>query len=145
MLSGQFFVRYLSLLIIVEMKESFAQFTTSENLMPGMCSQAPTFESGHSVISDQIQTQNKILEKLAESIQTAVQTEMHKLSQKFESNLNDLSQVVESNMKNLSREVESKLESVQFGYSELKSEIEQLRNLTTNCSTVQTTEVFILF
>ena len=120
MLSSQFFKRYVSLFILVEMEGSFAQFTVNE--MTEMCSQAPSFESDHSEISDQIRSQNKILENLAESIQT-----------------------VQTQMENLSREVESKLETVQLGYSELKSQIEQLENLTTNCSTVRTTEVFFMF
>ena len=206
MLSSQFFKRYVSLLILVEMKGSFAQFTVNE--MTEMCSRVPSFESGHSEISDQIQSQNKILGKLAESIQT-VHTEIKNLSRevesklesvqlgyselrseidqlrnltinsshKVESKIKNLSREVESkiesvqlqnlelksesksslknlsqevglntlNIKNLSREVESKLESILFGHSELKSQIEQLENLTTNCSTVRTTQVFTIF
>ena len=66
MLSSQFFMRSFLVLILVEMKESVAQFTVNE--MTEMCSRVPSFESGHSEISDQIRSQNKILEKLAEFI-----------------------------------------------------------------------------
>ena len=112
-----------------------------------VCSQATSFESCHSEILDQIRSQNKILQKLAESIQM-VQTQMKDSSREVESklesvqfgfselksesksSLKNLSWEVESSMKNLSREVEFKLESVQLGYSELKLESRSsLKNL----------------
>ena len=60
------------------MNKSYAQFTVNEKTE--MCSQAPSFESDHSQISDQIRSQNKILEKLVDSIQT-VQARMNDFSQ----------------------------------------------------------------
>ena len=93
-------------------------------------------------MSDQIRSQNIILEKLSEAFQTMqaqmtissreVESNLENLSREVESNLENLSREVESNLENLSRVVESKLESVQLGfksgYSELKFEIEQFRN-----------------
>ena len=72
MLSSQIFVRYICLLIVVEMEESFGQSTLNE--ISAICPQAPNFESSHSEISDQIGSQNKILEKLSDAIQGGADT-----------------------------------------------------------------------
>ena len=124
MFSNQFFLRYFLLLIVVEMEESFGQSTLND--MTEMCSQGRSFERGHSEISDQIRSQNEILEKLVELIQ------------KMQIEMNDVSREVESNLKNLSQEVESKWESVQSGYSKLELEMRIRMN---NCPVVQTAEV----
>ena len=107
MISRQFFVRCFLLLVVVEIEESCAQFTSE---MSEKCSRVSSSECGHLEISDQIRSQRKILENVAKSIQT------------MKTPIDDLSHEVESNVKNLSREIESKLESVQLQYSELKSE-----------------------
>ena len=81
-----FILPYFSLLIVVELKESLGQLTVNE--FSEMSSQVSEFESCRSVISDQIRSQNKMLEQLFEAFQ--------KMQEKME---------------NLSREVESKLEA----------------------------------
>ena len=83
---SQFFLPYFSLLIVVEMRESFGQLTVNE--FSEMSSQVSEFESCRPGISDQIRSQNKMLEKLFEAFQK-----------------------MQEQMKNLSREVESKLEA----------------------------------
>ena len=87
--------------------------------------------------TDQIRSQNKILEKLFDSFQNKTLESFQKLEIRVETQIRNLSQTIES---------ESKVGQFEKEIAELKSQIHLLQNRTINCSsTEQTNVVFSIY